>query len=258
MKKTMKYLKSAMLFASLAVVAGCVTGCSDDKTYYSPFRDEIKGNYAIFRGTNTSESLEVDTKGMIGESFTNTITYEFFTTYKDWYLQFDTSTCFMPNEEWIHAWPGEGSGDGRFTLTFDSNTVEGDVRHADINIVTKKGHKIIKTIKVAQAGSTTVRLNLVASFQSILNMEASDTAERSIAINANVFWDKEVRYADEFTTPWVHVVEGDNNPYALRFNLDENFSTETRTATIVIYQVSNPDNTTTITINQKGVAEDNE
>ena len=246
-----------MLFASLAAVAGCFTGCNDNDNHYSPFRDEIKGAYAIFAGSNnTSESLEVDTKGMIGETFTNTTTYDFYTTYNDWYIEFDTSTCFMPTEEWIHAWPEEGSGDGRFTLRFDANTVEGDIRHADINIVTKKGHKIIKTIKVAQAGSTSVRLNLVASFQSILNMAADDTAERSIAINANVFWDKEVRYADEFTMPWVHIVEGDNNPYALRFNLDENFSNETRTATIVIYQVSNPDNTTTITINQRGVATD--
>lgn len=246
-----------MLFASLAAMAGCFTGCNDNDNHYSPFRDEIKGAYAIFAGSNnTSESLEVDTKGMIGETFTNTTTYDFFTTYNDWYIEFDTSTCFMPTEEWIHAWPEEGSGDGRFTLRFDANTVEGDIRHADINIVTKKGHKIIKTIKVAQAGSTSVRLNLVASFQSILNMAADDTAERSIAINANVFWDKEVRYADEFTMPWVHIVEGDNNPYALRFNLDENFSNETRTATIVIYQVSNPDNTTTITINQRGVATD--
>lgn len=254
MKNKFRYLKSATMLLSLAVLAGCFTGCKDDEEHYTPFRDEIKGSYAIFKGTNTSESLEVDTKGMIGDTFSNTMTYEFYTTYNDWYIQFDTSSCFLPSEEWIHSWPGEGSGDGRFTISFDSNTVEGETRHANINIVTKKGHKIIKTIKVAQAGSTSVRLNLVASFQSILNMEANDTAERTIAINANVFWDKEVQYADEYTLPWVHIVEGDNNPYALRFNIDENFSTEPRTATIVIYQVSNPDNTTTITINQKGVA----
>ncbi len=256
MKNTFRYLKSATVALSLVVLAGCFAGCNDDKENYSPYRDEIDGPYAIFKGTNTSEMLEVDTKGMIGDTFANTMTYDFFTTYKDWVIKFDTSECFLPNEEWIHSWPTEGSGDGRFTIRFDSNTVEGETRYANINIVTKKGNKVIKTIRVAQAGSTSVRLNLVASFQSILNMEANDTAERTIAINANVFWDQMVEYADEYAEPWVHVVEGDNNPYILRFHIDENFSTEARTATIVIYQRSNPDNTTTITINQKGVATD--
>lgn len=254
MKNTFRYLKAATMVLSLAVVAACFTGCDDSDDLYSPYRDEIKGAYAIFKGANTSESLEVDTKGMIGETFANVITYDFFTTYKDWTIQFDTSSCFMPNEEWIHSWPMEGCGDGRFTLRFDANTVEGETRHANVNIVTKKGKKIIKTIKVAQAGATSVRLSLVASFQSIINMEANDTAERTIAINANVFWDQTVEYPDEYTLPWIHVLEGDNNPYILRFNVDENFSTESRMATILVYQKSNIDNYFTITINQKGVA----
>ena len=109
MKNTFRYLKAATMVLSLAVVAACFTGCDDSDDLYSPYRDEIKGAYAIFKGANTSESLEVDTKGMIGETFANVITYDFFTTYKDWTIQFDTSSCFMPNEEWIHSWPMEGS-----------------------------------------------------------------------------------------------------------------------------------------------------
>lgn len=254
MKYTVKYLKSAAYLLAFASMI-CITGCKDDDDIYHPYDDVYSGDYAIFAGSNsTEESLEVDTNGMIGESFANSMTYDMYTNAGDWKIEYDFSRCFNPKPEisWIEAWPNEGNGDGRFTIKFYANTDQGDTRYANINIVS--GGKIIKTIAVKQAGATSVRLGLAATFMSILNLEANDTADKTVPLSVNVFWDAYVEYADEYSADWVHLKEI-TNVQNLQFNIDQNYTTETRTATIVIYQITDPNNTTTITINQKGVSE---
>ena len=61
------------------------------------------------------------------------------------------------------------------------------------------------------------------------------------------------KHAAEYSADWVHLKEI-TNVQNLQFNIDQNYTTETRTATIVIYQITDPNNTTTITINQKRVS----
>lgn len=230
-------------------------GCNDKEEVYHPYDEDYSGEYAFFGGNgSTAESLELDTNGMIGETFSNQITYELYTNVGDWKLEYDFSKCFNPTpiRSWIEAWPSEGNGDGRFTLKFLANTDQGDSKYANINIVS--GGKIIKTIAVKQAGATSVRLNLAASFNSVLNL-SPEAAEKTLALSVNVFWDAYVEYADEFGPDWLHLQEI-TNLQNLQFAVDPNYTTETRMATIVIYQISDPNNTLTITVNQRGVTEE--
>lgn len=253
MKHTVKYLKSAVCLLALVSTAGFV-GCDDKESIYHPYDEVYDGDYAIFAGSNsTEESLEVSTSGMIGETFASSMTYDMYTNAGDWKIECDFSRCFDPNPEisWIEAWPNEGNGDGRFTIKFRANTDQGDTKYANINIVSKG--KILKTIAVKQAGATSVRLNLAATFMSVLNL-GPEATEKTVPLSVNVFWDAYVEYADEYSADWVHLKEI-TNLQNLQFSLDPNYTTETRTATIVIYQISDTNNTTTITINQKGVSE---
>lgn len=256
MKYTVKYLKSAAYLLALASMIS-VTGCKDDDNIYHPYDDVYSGDYAIFAGSgSTAEELVLDTNGMISELYANSISYDMFTNAGDWYIDYDYSACFNfdPNDSskrWISAWPSEGNGDGRFTLKFSSNTLQGDTRHAKVNIISNG--KILKTISVAQAGATTVRLNLVAAFMSVLTREYDYTEVISVPLDANVAWDAYVEYNDENDSNWIHLAE-EQAPLNLRFNLDVNHSTSTRSATIVIYQISDSYNTVNITVNQHGIA----
>lgn len=252
MKYTVKYLRSAAYLLVLASMIS-VTGCKEDEDIYHPYDDVYGGEYCIFAGTNsTEESLEVNTNGMIGETFANLVTYDMYTNAGDWKIEYDFSKCFNPNPKisWIEAWPNAGNGDGRFTIKFRANTDQGDTKYANINIVSDG--KIIKTIAVKQGGATSVSLKLAATFMSILNLEANDTADKTVPLSVNVFWDAYVTYADEYSADWLHLKEITSNSQSLQFNVDQNFLAETRTATIVIYQIADPNNTTTITVNQKG------
>ncbi len=249
-------MKSAAYLLALASMI-CITGCKDDDDIYHPYDDVYGGEYAIFAGSgSTAEELVLDTNGMISGIFSNLISYDMFTNAGDWYIDYDYSECFNfdPNDSskrWIYAWPNEGNGDGRFSLKFSTNTLQGDTRYAKVHVISNG--KILKTISVAQAGATTVRLNLVAAFMAILNRECDDTEMISVPLDANVAWDAYVEYDDDNNSNWVHLAE-EQSPLNLRFNLDANHSMDTRSATIVIYQISDSYNTVTITVNQHGIA----
>ena len=239
MKIILKYLKPATVLLAMSMAFG-LASCDKDKN---------EEYYSYFAGKNsTLESLEVDNKGMIGDTFSRQMTYDFYTNAGEWVIEYDYSKCYFPNNSWMDSWPKEGSGEGRFTITIDPNDKEGEPRSAKINIVTKTG-KVLKTIDVVQAASTSVMLRLTATFQSVINMEATDTADRRVGILANVFWDAYV--VDE--PDWVHLSIDKDVRENFTFNLDENTG-DARSATIVIYQISNDRNTTTVTINQAAAA----
>lgn len=254
MKHTVKYLKSAAYLLALVSMVGFV-GCNEKESIYHPYDEDYSGEYVFFGGNgSTAELLELDTNGSIRDVFSNQISYEMYTNTGDWRLEFDFSQCFNPNPtlSWIEAWPREGNGDGRFTLKFLANTDQGDTRYANVNVVS--GDKVIKTIAIKQAGAASVRLNLAATFNSVINL-AAEAAQKTLALNVNVFWDAYVEYDDEFGPDWLHLNEI-TNYQNLQFSADPNYTTETRMATIVIYQISDPNNTLTVTVNQRGLSDE--
>lgn len=249
MKYTFKTLRNIFV-AILPVAILSVAGCSKSaEKHYHPYDDEYAGeDYAFFGGAgSTEEMLFVNTLGYIGENFAPSITYEIFTNCEDWKLVPDYSLCFKPEKSWVNMWPAEGKGDGRFKLSFDANVDQGDTRIVNINIVNGKG-EVIKTIHVEQDQAQTTLLD-VPAFLTTLNFDAETEKISSVPVNANVDWNAEV--VDAIENDWIEI--SGKTKAKFEVSVKPNYSTEGRVGYITVYQVTNGNNSQTITIRQAGL-----
>lgn len=255
-------MKYSNIFTILAVTVAIIAapGCkraNNNQPVYHPYEGteeaeaamDENGTYVIFAGSgSTDEVLEVDVNGNVGETFATSVTYDMFTNAGDWEIVPDYSECFYPDASWIVVWPPEGSGDGRFKLTFAPNSgayAQGDVRTAHVNIISNG--RVIKSITANQVGANIVTLDLVATFMSSLKFAAVGSHATTVPIDANVAWSAFVEDPD---ATWLHITSIEK--FSLSIAVDDNYDTEGREATVTVYQLTDVDNTITINVKQVG------
>ena len=239
MKKMFKYI------TVVAISVLTFLGCNQEDHYV------LYGNggetYVVFsKQATTAEYLTVNTAGtQIGEKRVASVTYDMYTNAEKWEIVPDYSECFDPSKKWVHSWPSEGNGDGRFTLTFDENVYQGDTRFSNVNIVSNG--KIIKTIRVAQDPMATD--TPIYIFRSVLNFGADETSMKAVPVSASVSWsltdpvDSEGDPAD-----WVII----KNVTKGKFDIQcaPNHTGFERQATLLVYQNSDGNTNITITVTQ--------
>lgn len=248
MKNILKY---ALIFAIGTLVAVSCTKKDHSPKEYNALDGEKLPGYCTFVGYDDDDdiNIKVSTQGYVGETLAPQIVLTMYTDAKDWKVVNDYSECLNPNNDWIRAWPNSGTGDGFFAVKFDANTVQGDTRYAKLNIVDKNG-RIARSIHVEQdkAAITTME---VSAFLTYLAFDAEASKVKTVPVNANVKWDAYV--IDSFENDWVTISE--KTDYKFEVSVQPNFSTEARTATIEIFQVSDGTNTVHVTVHQDGVQE---
>ena len=244
MKKTFKYVKAlsvvVMSFAALAL-----TGCKEDSQYIT--YGDSEDIYVTFGGSGSTETeLFVTEDGYIGTNYATSLTYDMYTNASEWEIVPDYSECFEPRHNWVKIWPSSGSYDGRFTISFVQNVVQGDTRNVKINIVSKG--QVIKTISAAQDGFTLSFF--IQPFLTIQNFDWNPTKAKSVAVTSNVKWNVRVNDDEETGLPveWVHPVIVSN----ANFNItcDVNDTGFDREATITVYQESDVNNYKIVTVKQ--------
>lgn len=239
MKCTFRYMNTiAVLLASVAVMA--FSGCKEADDHY--VTNGAGGDiYVIFGESATTDlELSVDHRGYVGTDYAGDATYDMYTNASEWQIVPDYSQCFDPDISWIESWPAEGNDDGRFTLTFTANTVQGETRYADVNIVSNG--QVIQTIKVKQEQAQSVLLDIVA-IRKYVNCDANAYVA-TIPVNANVFWEAET---DDV---WITLSGKTNSKIDL--NIEPNDTGAERKGTVTVYQVSNPKNVQYVEVTQSG------
>ncbi|MBQ7856467.1 MAG: BACON domain-containing protein [Alistipes sp.] len=245
MKKTFKYVKvlsvAVMAFATLTL-----TGCKEDSQYITyGDSDEI---YVTFAGTGSTETeLFVTENGYIGANYATSLTYDMYTNAEEWEIVPDYSDCFEPRHNWVKIWPSKGNYDGRFTISFVQNVVQGDTRNVKINVVSKG--QIIKTITAAQDGFTLSFF--IQPFLTIQNFDWNPTKAKSVSVTSNVKWNVRVNDGEDgLPVEWVHVAIPSDSNSNFNITCDPNTTGFDREATLTVYQESDVNNYKIVTVKQ--------
>lgn len=248
MKNIIKY---SLIFVLGAFVAASCSKKDHTPEVYNAYDGEKLPGYCMFVGYEDDQDItvKVSTQGYVGETLAPQISFTMYSDAQNWTVVNDYSQCLNPNNDWIRIWPNSGTGDGFFNVKFDANTVQGDTRYASLNIVDKNG-RIARSIYVEQdkAAITTME---VSAFLTYLAFDAEASKVKTVPVNANVKWDAYV--IDSFENDWVNISE--KTDYKFEVSVQPNFSSEARTATIEIFQVSDGTNTVHVTVHQDGVSE---
>ena len=249
MKKTFKYLMA------LALCAVAFASCEEQ----TPYVCEGAGGdiYVKFGGKGTTDTrLLVTTDGYIGETYAVSITYDMYTNADEWQIVPDYSECYDSEYEWIESWPSEGNYDGRFKLSFQANSKQGDTRYAKVNIVSHG--QIIKTIEIEQDKAQNTQF-YIQPFLQLQNFTASGVYEegnnagktvvKTIPLDSNVAWSARVD-DDAYGDPvdWIKVSGVTKAKFDI--SVEPNTTGEARQGTITVYQNTNGNNNIVVTVRQ--------
>ena len=249
MKKTFKYLMA------LALCAVAFASCEEQ----TPYVCEGAGGdiYVKFGGKGTTDTrLLVTTDGYIGETYAVSITYDMYTNADEWQIVPDYSECYDSEYEWIESWPSEGNYDGRFTLSFQANSKQGDTRYAKVNIVSHG--QIIQTIDIEQDKAQNTQF-YIQPFLQLQNFTASGVYEdgnnagkpvvKTVPLDSNVAWSARVD-DDAYGDPvdWIKVSGVTKAKFDI--SVEPNTTGEERQGTITVYQNTNGNNNIVVTVRQ--------